>query len=706
VFEGDWVDILNVAMIYVSVTSDVASATDGLLIEYSPDGGTTVISSDEYTIKAGSKKTFSFQAAASHFRVSYTNGGTDQATFALQTIFKSVYGKASSHRIKDQIVEDDDAELSKTVLMTQSSDVSTFRNVDAQYPIPVDGDSVYVKDIELDDSSSVDFTGGTVEDLFNDVNTEIVNSTSNNPKTVEVCFKRAVSTSGVAIGSNQGGNYSNVKVEALRAGGTYVTLVDESANPTKFTARFYSFALQVGNDLIGTIAVTGLRVTFHTTDTISLTSMFVSKTGNTLATLQGVKPDGTAAFIGATNNSNLKVSVQEYGDTPAVDAFARLRTSEPFTLFDSKQLHDKQPLFWDEEIGGSATSVHSSANAETKMSVTTSSSDYVIRQTRQRFNYQPGKSQLIFMTYHSPQATGVTARIGCFDGTGTNNLDPNNGIFFETDGTLSWNIAKNGTITETATQANWNVDPLDGTGRSGITLDPSDTQILIIDFEWLGVGRVRVGFVIDGLIYYVHNFNHANNDFDSVYMSTPNLPLRYDIQTDGTTASHIDHICSTIMSEGGVEKTGILRAVDMGDAYVTGYGTANSYALLGIRLKSAYNDISVIPESLSILLGTNDSFIWRLQLNPTVAGTFTYNDLTDSSVQYAVGALTNTITTPGLVIASGGGSTQTRSASADLLTALRIGSTIAGVRDELVLTIRPLSTNLGVWASASFRELL
>ena len=144
-----------------------------------------------------------------------------------------------------------------------------------------------------------------------------------------------------------------------------------------------------------------------------------------------------------------------------------------------------------------------------------------------------------------------------FDGTGTNNLTPNNGIFFECDGSLSWNIAKNGSITETVTQANWNVDKLDGTGPSGITLEPEATQILIIDYEWLGVGRVRVGFVIDGLIYYVHYFNHANDDtFTSVYMSTPNLPLRYTIETDGTEAAELDHICSSVISEGGLEETG------------------------------------------------------------------------------------------------------------------------------------------------------
>jgi len=576
-----------------------------------------------------------------------------------------------------------------------------------QNPLPVDGDSVYVKDIDLTSSTSVDFTGGTVADLFNNLNTALSNSTANNPKTLIFNLNRPASASGIAIGSTQGGTHSNLKVEALRGGTTYTTLNDNSASAIPIESRFYSFSTAAGNENIGVVAITGLRLTFNTTNAIEVSFISLSKTLNRISSLQGLKPDGTTTFIGATNNSNLEVSVQEYGDTPAIDAFDRLRTSEPFTLFDSKQLHDKQPLFWGEKIGGSATSVHSSANSEVKMSVTADSGDYVIRQTKQRFNYQPGKSQEILMTFHSPQATGITSRIGLFDDDGTgDNLTPGNGIFFECDGALSWNIAKDGTITETVAQSSWNVDPLDGTGKSGNTLDMTSAQIMIMDFEWLGVGRVRVGFVIDGLIFYCHYFNHANDPaFTSVYMSTPNLPLRYSIETDGTTASHVDHICSTVMSEGGVEKTGVLRGVDMGDSLTTGYTTGSSYALVGIRLKDAYKDISVIPVSVPIVLGSSDTYKWTLQLNPTVAGTFTYGDLADSAIQYATGTTSNTIT-PGLILATGGGSTATRASAGELETALRIGSNIAGTQDELVLVLTPLSTNVSAWGGFNFRELL
>lgn len=427
--------------------------------------------------------------------------------------------------------------------------------------------------------------------------------------------------------------------------------------------------------------------------------------------LTGQNPNNVFINFAATRTGNFKVSVEEYGDTPSIDAFGRLRVSEPYTIFDSKQLHDKQPLFWDESTGGAATSTHNSTNACSEMVVTASASDFVIRQTKQRFNYQPGKSQLSFLTFHAPHVSGITVRMGLFDGTGANFLTPKNGIFFESNTVLSVNIAKNGVVTESITQDNWNVDKLDGTGVSGKTIDLSTAQILAIDYEWLGVGRVRIGFVIDGLIYYCHYFNHANeSSFDSVYMSTPNLPLRYSIETDGTNPGQLDHICSSVMSEGGIEETGILRSVDTGTTHLDANAANSTYAVIGIKLKSTYNDITVKPEYFSMIAETNTGFRWSLLLNPTVGGTFTYSDVTNSAIQRAAGVTANVISSENFVIDSGyvpeGAVQSGSSVSRRIVTTLRLGETIAGVRDSIVLAVTPLAANADIQASLTVRELL
>jgi len=189
-------------------------------------------------------------------------------------------------------------------------------------------------------------------------------------------------------------------------------------------------------------------------------------------------------------------------------------------------------------------------------------------------------------------------------------------------------------------------------------------------------------------------------------ISTPNLPLRYSIETDGTAGSTIRHICSTVISEGGAEETGVLRVVDNDVTPVTLPTASTKYPVVGIKLKAAYKDVTVIPEGLSAICTTNDAFRWSICLNPTLSAPLSYSDLGDSAVQHAVGDGVITATAEGVVISSGYASTTTRTVQQELKTALRIGSTIAGVRDELVLVIAPLSNNAPMLTSLNFRELL
>jgi hypothetical protein len=243
---------------------------------------------------------------------------------------------------------------------------------------------------------------------------------------------------------------------------------------------------------------------------------------------------------------------------------------------------------------------------------------------------------------------------------------------------------------------------MDGNGASGITLDFTKTQIGVIDFEWLGVGRVRMGFVVDGLVYYCHEFDNANS-LTTVYMSTPNLPVRYEIQNDGTgAADDFCHICTSVISEGGQEKTGILRHADSGS--VSGLSTGSVYAILGIRLKSTHLDASILLETISMISTTvNDQLHWELIFNPTVAGTFTYSDQTDSAVQIATGASTNTITN-GYEI-DGGYLSTSLPVTNTIPNALKLGSLIDGTVDEIVLTAKPITNNITVEGSLTWREL-
>lgn len=388
-------------------------------------------------------------------------------------------------------------------------------------------------------------------------------------------------------------------------------------------------------------------------------------------------------------------------DSPSVDAFGRWRSSEPANLFDSKQLYDNAPLFWDDaETSGSGTSsAHSADEAATTISVGASTAGTRVRQTYRWFNYLPGKSQLISMTFSEmATSTGITKRVGQFN--------DDNGLFLQSaEGTVS--VVRRSHVTgspvDTAVnQANWNLDTMDGNGPSGITVDFDKTQILVIDYQWLGVGRVRFGFNIGGVAYYVHEMNHAN-DLSVVYMSTPNLPLRYEIANDGNgAADDFVHICTSVSSEGGKDGAGQTRHVHTDE--ISNLDSGSDYAALGIRLKSTRLGTTVNIISVNVLITSpNEQGRWMLALNPTVAGTFTYSDETNSAVQTAVGTGSNTVS-GGTYIEGGFFTTDSREAAA-VRNTLKLGSAIDGTPDEIILTISPFSNNVDTHVAIEWQEL-
>jgi len=407
-------------------------------------------------------------------------------------------------------------------------------------------------------------------------------------------------------------------------------------------------------------------------------------------------------------------------DTFAIDAFGRWRVSNPVTLFDSKQLNDNLPLYWDQQVrnaGGTTKAVYSKVDSATTMTVSSTAGDYVIRQTKMRFNYQPGKSQQILSTFVlGTGVANVTKRVGYFNSdTGAPYNGDIDGLYLEQDGTTQYLVqSKNGTATRVA-QASWNIDAFDGNGPSGVTLDWSKSQIMWIDFEWLGVGRVRLGFVVDGIIYYAHQFANANN-LTSIYMSSSNHSLRYEIRSSGGTSSLV-HICSSVASEGGEQPRGSLFCQSTSGTHITCATENTLYAIIGIRLKEDYLDITTILNSMALQLQTGSSYgEWLILLNPNVAdGGLDYTDISNSAMQGAVGTATKTVT--GGIAVSGGfiesgvgqGKSQIGSSGATSLeNALNLGAKIDGTRDQFILAFRPIggSTNVDVEGALFWRELI
>jgi len=346
----------------------------------------------------------------------------------------------------------------------------------------------------------------------------------------------------------------------------------------------------------------------------------------------------------------------------AADAFGRLRVAEPFTLGDYKHLYALDPNFLDKN-GNGGTITFDVNKAMGTLATSSNTASYAIHQSKFYHHYQPGKSQLIFSSINFGYAQqNVTKRTGYFD--------DRDGIYFEqvgsntsngTDkGTLNFVIrsytsggaseADVGTYKRRVSQSEWNIDPCDGTGPSKFNLDISKTQLVYIDFQWLGVGRVRCGFVHNGQIILAHEYYHSNV-LPEVYMSNPNLPIRCEIRNTGTTTGgSMDQVCATVMSEGGYVESGIDWAVTSGAARSTKTPGGTRFPILAIRLKNTFqsypNRITVRPNTLGIYAKTNDCYYELIkipsasQLTTTLnSGVLTWTSAdTSSGVEYCVNA--------------------------------------------------------------------
>lgn len=274
---------------------------------------------------------------------------------------------------------------------------------------------------------------------------------------------------------------------------------------------------------------------------------------------------------------------------PQDDAFGRARVSEPFTLGDYKHLYSIDPDFIDVYSGIGATVTFNVNQSAASLQSGISTNGYTIHQTKRYHHYMPGKSQLIYSSFNFGQSQqNVIKRTGYFD--------DRDGIYFEQDqnGNLNFVIrsfvnAGIGNSERRIPQSQWNKDQLDGSGVSGFDLDITKTQLFFTDFEWLGVGRVRCGFSLDGKNIVAHEFYNSNN-VDTVYMSNPNLPVRCEIRNTGAqvgAGGSFIQICSTVMSEGGYTEAGrefshatSLRSV----------GVGSTVPILSIKLKNSFKD--------------------------------------------------------------------------------------------------------------------
>ncbi len=344
-----------------------------------------------------------------------------------------------------------------------------------------------------------------------------------------------------------------------------------------------------------------------------------------------------------------------FADTPNIDAFGRLKVANPQTLFDAQMTYDLQPLLYEEVKSGSGADVtHDSTNRRAVITFSSTPTGNICGlQSYEYFRYQPGKSHEIFITGNI--GTHV-ANTRVFLGYYARNEDY--GFYFsqEADGLLYVNIqSQTDAGGQSAVQSSWNVDKLDGTGTSGVTLDITKDQIWFIDFQALYVGRVRFGVVIDGILIICHEFLNANT-FDSPYIDSANLPIWFGMASSGGTVTrNITFNCCSVMSNGGIDETVGYEFSTPDTSVTAGNGTATH--LISIRPKTTFNSITnrVKFASLEVdLIVTGNSPVhWQLVLGQafSVAPTYANINTTYSAFEYGTGGTLSG--SPTIVVDSG-----------------------------------------------------
>ena len=392
--------------------------------------------------------------------------------------------------------------------------------------------------------------------------------------------------------------------------------------------------------------------------------------------------------------------------TTAGDSFGRLRVSEPFTLFDSSHRYTDNGKW---STSGS-TATFNSDEGLVDLTINTTSGSQVYRETTRVFPYQPGKSLQVMNSFvmNSGKAN-LRQRVGYFGS--------DNGYYVEVSGTadpfLVQRSSNTGSVVNTrVAQTDWNIDKLDGSGPSAYTLDMTKSQLSWFDFEWLGVGTVRAGFLIDGELVHCHSFHHANA-ITSTYMSTATLPCRYEIENLDTTStdSTLKQICSTVLSEGGYDLRGAGRSASQ--AINVPYDLTNSvtlYPTAAIRLKSSAQDAVVVLNGISVLGITNNAnYRWELVNGATTVSGGTWVSAGDNSpVEVnitATGISGGQSLVHGFVAGSNQGSTTTDLSTVDLFKYQLQRNSFTSTSNVLALVVSTQSAGADVLTALNWEEI-
>lgn len=335
----------------------------------------------------------------------------------------------------------------------------------------------------------------------------------------------------------------------------------------------------------------------------------------------------------------------QFADGFSLDPLSRLRISESVYVFNSRFQYGLRDLafFEDRIAGGTITYLGNPAMASLNVSATLNS--FAAMQSRTYCYFTSGKGCVVLLgQLFGAGKAGIRKRAGYFD--------LNDGVYLEQNGTtdvaLTIRSSVSGAPVETrVAQSSWNLDQLNGSGPSGYVLDLSKVCMVIMDFSWMSMNRMRVGFYINGMIVYVHEFL-ASNILAQPYMRSSNLPIRWEIQNlTGANSDSLQVYASSVQAEDGQQEEIGFPFCASTPASIT--ATTTRTHMLSIRPATGYNGrvnrIQIKPLQNQILAGNNPVLVETFYQCTLTGGAWNSTNI-NSSVEWGTGQQITTLGVP------------------------------------------------------------
>lgn len=332
------------------------------------------------------------------------------------------------------------------------------------------------------------------------------------------------------------------------------------------------------------------------------------------------------------------------------DGMGRARVSQPYTIVDYTSVHgdNNDAIHADTYLVGDAKHVFCPLNSLYRLSVSRVG-DKAVRQPKVKGMYQPGKSLTPILSCNFNSAsrrlndTCVASRVGYFD--------DDQGVFFEYYQHQLWVVVrKNGVDAVRVSQQNFNMDTLDGTGPSKMMFDPTCSQIVNFDLQWLGVGSVHFYLWLHDDRIPVHAVRNVNY-IETTWTRFCNLPLRWEIEAvrqdndvnddneeeeeEEKEEEHVVHgemacICGSVQSDAGFFPTGTPHCITTYRIITTSQKRDTIMAIVVNKQDIVYHGISVridktspyryshiLLRNLSVSCETESSFIVFVYYTPS-----------------------------------------------------------------------------------------